>query len=79
MRRIADALESSGCKSKLSWDAGIIGGPPRTDRPDEGPRVYASGQDAHLISDLGKFGLDVQIVDGPDRSRVGIEDILMQG
>ena len=62
MRRIADALESSGCKLV---DAGIIGSPPRTDRPDAGPRFYASGQDAHLISDLGKFGLDVQIVDGP--------------
>ena len=61
MRRIADALESSGCKLV---DAGIIGGPPRTDRPDEGPRFYASGQDAQLVSDLGKFGLDVQIVDG---------------
>ena len=47
MRRIADALESSGCKLV---DAGIIGGPPRTDRPDEGPRFYASGQDAHLMS-----------------------------
>ena len=62
MRRIADALESSGCKLV---DAGIIGGPPRTDRPDEGPRLYASGQHAQLVSDLGKFGLDVQIVDGP--------------
>ena len=30
-RRIADALESSGCKLV---DAGIIGGPPRTGRPD---------------------------------------------
>jgi putative dehydrogenase len=66
MRRIADALESSGCKLV---DAGIIGGPPRTDRRYEGPRFYASGQDAHLVSDLGKFGLDVQIVDGPSEPR----------
>ena len=72
MRQIAGALESSGCKLV---DAGIIGGPPRTDRPDEGPRFYASGQDAHLMSDLGKFGLDADRRRA-DRSRISIEDVL---
>src|SRR5258708_19901050 len=52
MRRIADALESSGCKLV---DAGIIGVPPRTGRPDKGPRIYVSGQHARLLSVLGNI------------------------
>lgn len=63
MRRIGAALETAGCRL---IDAAIIGGPPRSDRPDSGPRFYASGPDAHLMpAALGKFGLDIHVVKGP--------------
>lgn len=48
-------------------DAGIIGGPPDagTQDPANGPRFYASGHDARLLSRLSHFGLDIATLDGP--------------
>lgn len=62
LRRIADSLDSTGC---TFIDAGIIGGPPPAARLDKGPRFYASGADAHLMTRLRSYGLDVAIIDGP--------------
>jgi 3-hydroxyisobutyrate dehydrogenase-like beta-hydroxyacid dehydrogenase len=48
-------------------DAGIIGGPPATGSQDpvSGPRFYASGPNAHLLTRLSHFGLDIATLDGP--------------
>jgi len=48
-------------------DAGIIGGPPAagTQDPSKGPRFYASGEFAPELMRLGKYGLDVAVLDGP--------------
>jgi len=48
-------------------DAGIIGGPPTagTQDPAQGPRIYASGADAHELARLTKYGLDIAVLDGP--------------
>ena len=48
-------------------DAGIIGGPPAggTQDPSKGPRFYASGVHANELMRLGKFGLDIAVLDGP--------------
>jgi L-threonate 2-dehydrogenase len=48
-------------------DAGIIGGPPApgTQDPANGPRFYASGPDAHLLTRLSRFGLDIATLDAP--------------
>jgi 3-hydroxyisobutyrate dehydrogenase-like beta-hydroxyacid dehydrogenase len=56
-------------------DAGIIGGPPRagTVDPAKGPRFYASGPDAHLLTRLGDFGLDIAIVEGPVGAASGLK------
>ena len=61
-RRIRDLLDTT-----TFIDAGIIGGPPLagTQDPAKGPRFYASGTDAHLLTRLAGFGLDVAILDGP--------------
>ncbi len=70
VRRIADMLAGSGCRFV---DAGIIGGPPRPERPDGGPRFYASGRDAHLVSALRGYGLDIAILDGPVGAASGLK------
>jgi L-threonate 2-dehydrogenase len=70
VRRIADRLAASGCRFV---DAGIIGGPPRPDRPDKGPRFYASGPDANLMSALRGYGLDIAILDGPVGAASGLK------
>lgn len=62
VRRIAASLAASGCRFV---DAGIIGGPPPAGRSGKGPRFYASGPDANLLTRLGGWGLDVAILDGP--------------
>ncbi len=62
VRRIAGRLAETGCRFV---DAGIIGGPPPADRFDIGPRFYASGPDAHLVSRLSRYGLDIATLDGP--------------
>ena len=43
-------------------DGGIVGGPPRN---GQGPRVYASGEAAHLLGELDGRGIDVVDV-GPE-------------
>jgi 3-hydroxyisobutyrate dehydrogenase-like beta-hydroxyacid dehydrogenase len=59
--RIATLLAPTGCGFV---DAGIIGGPPRPGSAGKGPRFYASGDDAHQLTRLGAFGLDIAIVEG---------------
>ncbi len=61
-RRIRELLDPT-----TFIDAGIIGGPPvaGTQDPAKGPRFYASGADARLLTRLASFGLDVAILDGP--------------
>ena len=44
-------------------DAGIIGSPPKPG--DAGPRLYASGPHAPRFATLGRFGLDVRVLEGP--------------
>jgi 3-hydroxyisobutyrate dehydrogenase-like beta-hydroxyacid dehydrogenase len=61
VRRIADSLAPTRCGF---IDAGIIGGPPRSGGAGKGPRFYGSGEDAHELTRLRDFGLDVAIVDG---------------
>jgi putative dehydrogenase len=62
VRRIADLIASAGYRFV---DAGIIGAPPPAGRLDKGPRFYVSGPDAHLISRLRSYGLDIATLDGP--------------
>jgi 3-hydroxyisobutyrate dehydrogenase-like beta-hydroxyacid dehydrogenase len=56
-------------------DAGIIGGPPpaATQDPAKGPRFYASGPDAQLMTGLADFGLDIAILDGPVGAASGLK------
>jgi L-threonate 2-dehydrogenase len=56
-------------------DAGIIGGPPvaGTQDPAKGPRFYASGRDAYLLTRLASFGLDISILDGPVGAASGLK------
>jgi 3-hydroxyisobutyrate dehydrogenase-like beta-hydroxyacid dehydrogenase len=56
-------------------DAGIIGGPPAaaTQDPAKGPRFYASGHDAHLLTRLTSFGLDIAVLDGPVGAASGLK------
>ena len=56
-------------------DAGIIGGPPvaGTQDPAKGPRFYASGPDARLLTRLARFGLDIAILDGPVGAASGLK------
>lgn len=61
VRRIADSLASTRCGF---IDAGIIGGPPRRESAGKGPRFYASGEEAHELTRLRDFGLDIAIVEG---------------
>ena len=56
-------------------DAGIIGGPPAagTQDPAKGPRFYASGRDAYLLTRLSSFGLDIAVLDGPIGDASGLK------
>ena len=69
-RRIRDLLGTT-----TFIDAGIIGGPPvaGTKDPAKGPRFYASGADAHLLTRLSHFGLDIAILDGPVGAASGVK------
>ncbi|HWJ41751.1 MAG TPA: NAD(P)-binding domain-containing protein, partial [Candidatus Limnocylindrales bacterium] len=69
-RRIRDLLDAT-----TFIDAGIIGGPPiaGTQDPAKGPRFYASGADAHLLTRLTGFDLDVAILDGPVGAASGLK------
>ena len=62
VRRIEQSLAATGCSF---IDAGIIGGPPPASRPEVGPRLYASGADAHVLTRLRQHGLNILILDGP--------------
>ncbi len=63
-RRIEALLAGSGCRFV---DAGIIGGPPPAgaENASKGPRIYLSGEHAHLLEPLRDYGLDIAMVDGP--------------
>lgn len=69
-RRIHGLLEET-----TFIDAGIIGGPPvaGTQDPAKGPRFYASGRDAYLLTRLASFGLDISILDGPVGAASGLK------
>ena len=69
-RRIHDLLGAT-----TFIDAGIIGGPPLagTQDPAKGPRFYASGADAHQLTRLAAFGLDIAILDGPVGDASGLK------
>jgi L-threonate 2-dehydrogenase len=56
-------------------DAGIIGGPPilGSQDPVAGPRFYASGPHAHRLLLLGRFGLDIAVMDGPIGAASGLK------
>jgi putative dehydrogenase len=56
-------------------DAGIIGGPPilGSQDPAAGPRFYASGPHAHRLLLLGRFGLDIVVMDGPIGAASGLK------
>jgi putative dehydrogenase len=59
-QRIGRILDESRCNYV---DAGIIGGPPRDDVKDPGPRFYASGPHAREFSRLTAYGLDISVLD----------------
>jgi 3-hydroxyisobutyrate dehydrogenase-like beta-hydroxyacid dehydrogenase len=69
-RRIHDLLGAS-----TFVDAGIIGGPPvaGTQDPAKGPRFYASGPNARMLTRLAGFGLDVAVLDGPVGAASGLK------
>jgi 3-hydroxyisobutyrate dehydrogenase-like beta-hydroxyacid dehydrogenase len=69
-RRIRDLLDGITC-----IDASIIGGPPvaGTQDPGKGPRFYASGADARLLTRLADLGLDISILDGPIGDASGLK------
>jgi 3-hydroxyisobutyrate dehydrogenase-like beta-hydroxyacid dehydrogenase len=69
-RRIHDLLGAT-----TFIDAGIIGGPPQTGTqdPSKGPRFYASGAEAHLVTRLASYGLDIAIIDGPVGAASGLK------
>lgn len=69
-RRIHDLLGAS-----TFIDAGIIGGPPvaGTQDPAKGPRFYASGTDALMLTHLSAFGLDIAVLDGPVGAASGLK------
>jgi len=61
-RRIEGVLAETKC---AYIDAGIIGGPPPLHRPEISPRIYASGEDAHSLTAISQYGLDIAVLDGP--------------
>ena len=69
-RRIRELLDGT-----IFIDAGIIGGPPAaaSKDPARGPRFYASGADARLLTRLADFGLDIAILDGPIGAASGLK------
>jgi L-threonate 2-dehydrogenase len=56
-------------------DAGIIGGPPLTGSQGSstGPRIYASGAHAHWLANLGRYGLDIAVMDAPIGAASGLK------
>jgi len=60
VERIAATIAPTGCPFV---DAGIIGAPPRPNY--DGPTFYASGPEAPRFAALGRYGLDIRVLDGP--------------
>ena len=56
-RAIGQTITDAGARFA---DAGIIGPPPT--RP--GNRIFTSGPGAHELSELGKYGLDIRVLEG---------------
>jgi 3-hydroxyisobutyrate dehydrogenase-like beta-hydroxyacid dehydrogenase len=56
-RAIAQTIAAAGARFA---DAGIIGPPPT--RP--GNRIFTSGSAAHVLSELGNYGLDIRVLEG---------------
>lgn len=72
----ATAIRIAGLMGRTKFiDAGIIGGPPRTGTQDpaQGPRFYASGASAPLLIQLGAFGLDIAVLEGPVGAASGLK------
>ena len=69
-RRICDLFDATNF-----IDAGIIGGPPvaGTQDPAKGPRFYASGRDAYLLTRLADFGLEIALLEGPIGAASGLK------
>ena len=70
-RHICDLLDAT----THFIDAGIIGGPPTagTQDPAKGPRFYASGRDAYMLTRLASFGLDIAVLDRPVGAASGLK------
>jgi len=71
-RRIESVLGSTGCRFV---DAGIIGGPPPAgaENSAKGPRIYISGENAHLLEHLRRYGLDIATIDGAVGAASGLK------
>jgi len=56
-------------------DAGIIGGPPLSGPPGSptGPRIYASGPHARRLASLGRYRLDIAVMDAPIGAASGLK------
>jgi L-threonate 2-dehydrogenase len=54
-------------------DAGIIGGPPGAEPGSYTPRIYASGEHAHLLTALNSHGLDIAVLDGEIGAASGLK------
>lgn len=68
--RIAEILAPA--ESKFI-DAGIIGGPPGAEPGSYTPRIYASGEHAHLLAALNFHGLDIAVLDGDIGAASGLK------
>jgi 3-hydroxyisobutyrate dehydrogenase-like beta-hydroxyacid dehydrogenase len=71
-RRIEALLLATGCRLV---DGGIIGGPPPAgvENASRGPRIYLSGEHAHLLEPLRSYGLDIALIDGPVGAASGLK------
>jgi 3-hydroxyisobutyrate dehydrogenase-like beta-hydroxyacid dehydrogenase len=72
VRKIENILAATGCGF---IDAGIIGGPPPegAENAAKGPRFYASGPLAFMLTQLSVYGLDIALLDGPVGAASGLK------
>jgi len=70
VKRIAQIVSESRCRFV---DAGIIGGPPPSDRGAAGPRFYVSGPEAPAMARLARYGLDIAVMEGPIGAASGLK------
>ncbi len=68
--QIAEILAPAGCKF---IDAGIIGGPPGAEPGTYSPRIYASGEHAHLLLAALNSYLDIAVLDGAIGAASGLK------